>query len=614
MLPVTPYPGPAEIDAMAAPPPHALLRRRTAPGLFLSLIFLIAFLPALWNLGYWDLSETSAQWALRSLAVRQGRVWNPNLGEAVGPPDVGMQPPLHAWVSALVFELTGPNELGAVLPSYLFGAGMVVMVYLLGELFLGPSVGLLASVLVGLNHKFLATMQKGDPTTMLLFWIVATLYFYGRHLKAEPDRFSLWVIPGGVCLAGALMTVGLVGLIVPVVLLLHTTYQALAVDRPLRSALRRLLVFWNFAPTMGLLSIGLIGAGLALPWHLGMHELYGHEFWRRLAWPIGRWARSAHVPGLYGLVGRLVPVYPAILAVGVYGWCRAIRRSLQAEEASELPLWPSSCAAFWLALGLLSLSVWPAQHDLLVLMLGVPLSLLAGEALVALNARRISLRTLLVLMVLTIACVVWWQTHAFQTACAAMVASLREWHVPSLHQAIVFHLFVDVVAGLSLSAWMLYRWALTRDRRQLMLLGVFFALVVVVTGAKGLREVSQVRRRGRDWKLIRRKLQAQYGHTAAPTIQSLGSGRPSAQMFFAVRAALGWCPVMHCRTVGELREALSRPGAHTVVVAGRLPSLPPEVLIPLGQRPHVLVPLYGGNSAALYGSPPPAVRAPPDQK
>jgi len=347
-----------------------------------------------------------------------------------------------------------------------------------------------------------------------------------------------------------------------------------------------------------------IGVGLALPWHLAMHELYGQEFWSRLAFPVGRLAAARSSVGVYAMAIRLIPLYPAILAIGIYGWFRAVRRALQAEESAETPLWPSSWVAFWLALGLLLPSVWPGQGSCLVLLLAAPLCLLSADGLVALNARRISLRALLVLMVLTLSCILWWQTRAFQVACHQVVASVQQWHQPPLAQAIRFHLFVDVVAGLALLAWMLYRWALARDGRQLAILGVFLAMVVGVTGAKGLWEISQVARRARDWKLLRRELAARYANVKGLRITTFGSMHPTGQMLFAVRAALGWRDVQHCRTLNELKQTLSGPGSHAVVVTGRVPRLPHEVLMPMGQRRDVLARLYGGAAAALYGSQP----------
>ena len=102
-----------------------------------------------------------------------------------------MQPPLYAWLEALGLALGRDRDpLATVLPSYVAGALVVVLVYLHGRLWQARGSGLIAAVLTGFNRNLLVQMQQATPTTLGLAGTLAALLCYGEHLRrgADPSR------------------------------------------------------------------------------------------------------------------------------------------------------------------------------------------------------------------------------------------------------------------------------------------------------------------------------------------------------------------------------------------------------------------------------------------
>ena len=112
---------------------------------------------------------------------------------------VAFQPPLYAWLEALGLWLsTDHDPLASVLPSYVAGALVVVLVYLHGRLWRGAGLGLTAAVLVGFNQNLLLRMQEATPNTLVVCGILAALLGYGWHerMAAESARPWSWAGPG----------------------------------------------------------------------------------------------------------------------------------------------------------------------------------------------------------------------------------------------------------------------------------------------------------------------------------------------------------------------------------------------------------------------------------
>src|SRR5581483_10942707 len=104
-----------------------------------------------------------------------------------------LQPPLYAWLEAAGLALGRDRDpLATVLPSYVAGALVVVLVYLHGRLWHGPGLGLIAAVLTGFNRNLLIQMQQASPTTLGLAGTLSALLCYGEHLRCGADPSRVW--------------------------------------------------------------------------------------------------------------------------------------------------------------------------------------------------------------------------------------------------------------------------------------------------------------------------------------------------------------------------------------------------------------------------------------
>ena len=219
----------ASSGEMMGPLARPLIRPAPRSAMVFPLVVLVAVLPGMVALNSWDLTPPGPLWGLRGLAVLDGLVLDqmPAAAEIKPVPEsaafkaVAFQPPLYAWLEALGLWLsTDHDPLASVLPSYVAGALVVVLVYLHGRLWRGAGLGLTAAVLVGFNQNLLLRMQEATPTTLVVCGMLAALLGYGWHerMAAESARPwswagpAFWAVAGGVALGLALLSLGGSGL------------------------------------------------------------------------------------------------------------------------------------------------------------------------------------------------------------------------------------------------------------------------------------------------------------------------------------------------------------------------------------------------------------------
>ena len=478
--------------------------------MFFPLVVLVAILPGLYALNWWDLTPPGPWWGIRALAVLEGNVADQASAasgmasaEARAYLGVAYQPPLYAWLAALGFVLTPDRAPWAsVLPSYVAGAVVVILVYLHGRLWRGPGVGLMAAVLTGCNRNLLLQMQQASPTTLGLAAAVASLYAYARHLRGGPGSSggwpwgggTPWLVVGGLTLGLGLMAESGFALVVLPVAMLHQAYLVADVptsDRPVR---RRLRLGWRDNPSVvaGVLVVA-IGLAVAGPWYA------------RTIWAHGRPAVDALLappgpigPGFPGLLSRLVDLAPAILPLGLYAAVRAIRRALVAEVNDDATtggvLW-----VLWLSVAALAPSAWPtgprASFDLFLLL---PLNLLAAQAMADLAYRAIPIRVLNLLAPATAVCVAWWLSTNLRTAVGELFRGRA-----SSATGLGLHLALDLLIGAVLFTRWLERWARRRDDRQRQVLAGFLFAVLATTVAGGLTGLASRDPQTRDYLALR---------------------------------------------------------------------------------------------------------------
>jgi hypothetical protein len=561
--------------------------------MFFPLVVLVAVLPGLFALNSWDLTPPGPLWGLRALAVLDGLALDQvpaaaeigPAGESAAFRAVALQPPLYAWLAALGMRLSADRDpLASVLPSYVAGVAVVILVYLHGRLWRGGGMGLSAAILIGFNPTLLLTMQEATPTTLALAGVIASLYCYGWHQRTSADSARpwpwagpvFWALVGGLSLGLSLLALGGFGLIVIPVVMLHQLYLRAGASSPASPRPRGKpwwLAWWDSAGMIdGLLALA-VALLVALPWHVRMVQLYG---WEAIAGLEPRsWGTGGAGPGL---LGRLIELAPVTLPLGLFGAARAFRLALidenDAPEAVGGTLW-----LVWLAAAALVPAFWPgrpaAATDLFLL---VPISLLAASAVGDLVNRKVPIRRLILLAPATAMSVAWWASEDLQGAVDDLVHGRAD-----AATALGLHVALDLILA---SFWLtrrLDRWARHRDDRQRQVLAAFLLTVLAITVVTGVREVvfrhgethdlltlrTMILRRHRDRPF---DLLAVVGPDAIPGASSPGAAPPPRRpdetytggwLRFILRTAL---PHLHQRDLRSVDELLALPEGHRLVV------------------------------------------------
>ncbi len=507
--------------------------------MFFPVVVLVAILPGLYALRNWDLTPPGPWWGLRGLAVLEGNFLDQTslAGLPKGPEArtyqlVALQPPLYAWLEALFLRISPDRTpVATVLPSYAAGALVVILIYLLGKLWRGPGVGLVAAVITAFNRALLVQMQQATPTTCGLAGALAAVLSYGYYLESREGRRIGWIVLGGLSLGLSLLSVGAFGLLVLPVILLHRAFLSPSVPE-IRSRHR-----WRDAvPVLAGASALAIGLILAAPWHAMMIERHGRMFLAALMAPPQ--ADGADLT----LLARLIDLAPATLPLALFAAARSARRLLTAEGEDRQMVGGALCMA-WLAVAAVAPSALSrGPRPALNLFLLMPLNLMAASAIVDLSGRRIAARTLCWLAPASAVTVAWWTSAHVREAVADLIARRS----PDAASVLGMHLALDLVLVMAVAVRGLDRWARRRDDRRLTVLGVYLGAVLAITMASGLREVRFRHRETADLlalrdAILRREAARPFSVMAVvgpAVLPGDGGVRPGGRLRFLLRATL----------------------------------------------------------------------------
>ena len=565
------------------PSGRPLLRPAPRAGTFFPLVVLAAVLPGLYALNWWNLTPPGPWWGLRGLAVLQGQVVDqvpaartlrPAM-EARAFRSVALQPPLYAWLEAAGLALGSDHHPSAtVLPSYVAGALIVLLMYRQGRLWRGPGVGLVAAILTAFNPHLLTQMKEASPATLALAATLAAMDCYGRHFRigAGTSRFDLrgggaiWVILGGLAIGLSLLSMGGVGLFCIPVIVLHQAY--LRSEMPTLERQSRPWYGWWNNPSLTAGAIALaIGLLIAGPWYARMFADHGREFlWSLLnpPDPLG-WERPT-------LLARLNDLAPATLPLALFAVGRSIKAALVSDRDDRATIggvfW-----VFWLAVAAIAPALWVGgPQTAMSLFLLVPLNLLAAQAMSDLAGRRASVRWLSWLAPATAISVTWWLSGELQAA----VVGLTRGHLGP-RSALGLHLAVDLLIAVIWLARGLDRWARRRDNRQRRVLASFLLIVTLTSLADGLREVTFRHLETRE--LMNLRAAVLIRHRARPfrSIAVVGPDldhpliegpTPGGRLRFILRSSLPDVPEVDLTTTDQLLGSPSPDGPRLVVLVG----------------------------------------------
>lgn len=293
------------------------------------------------------------------------------------------KPPLTLWLIALSFKFFGISEAALRLWHILLALGTVASTYFLARIVLPPRKAFLSALILLASIQFFYQSLVPQQDVPLTLFVTLTFYWY---LRWEKEGGLLAVILSGISAALAVLSKGLIGLAIPLVILgLH-----LLLDRPTfpRKALVGttigFLAFfatsapwfilgavregWPFVDTFflgGTLGVGrffrpVLSASIKTPWWIGLFAyipllLAGVLPWTGWLWPAlkegwearrrgpeGLWFCMLWVVGTLGflslspgdkVIRYLLPIFPplAVLLSHVVGDARWDRQSTWAS-------------------------------------------------------------------------------------------------------------------------------------------------------------------------------------------------------------------------------------------------------------------------------------------
>jgi 4-amino-4-deoxy-L-arabinose transferase-like glycosyltransferase len=248
------------------------------PGGRLLLVLAFGALLYLPGLGHEILRHPlEAKYALAAREMVQGGPWLVAhlFGEIY--PD---KPPLYFWATAGIAEMRGGHldEVTARLPAVIGGLASLAFTLLLGESLFGVRAGVVSAAVLATSGLFFWYARQGHPDQFLIAGVALACLGLWRSFAAAGSRRAAWIALAYAAMALAVMSKGLLGLVLP--LLAGALY--LAVTGPLRATPRR-LGLWPGLPIFLAIVLAWYGPAVA---HYGigyLRETIVHQQMERYA-------------------------------------------------------------------------------------------------------------------------------------------------------------------------------------------------------------------------------------------------------------------------------------------------------------------------------------------
>jgi 4-amino-4-deoxy-L-arabinose transferase-like glycosyltransferase len=225
------------------------------------------------------------------------------------------KPPLHLWMTSLAYGAFGIGEWQARLWVGLCGAAGLAMVGLAAQRWYGARAGLLAALalLAAPTWNISGHFNSLDMGVAAALTAVLGAVLMARHPQATPAAQRGWMLAGWAAMAVAVLTKGLIGIVLPALALM--TYSAIARDGAL----------WLRLQWLSGLSVFLL---IAAPWFVLVTArnpefaqfFFIHEHWERYTSSVHQRSAPAwyFVPQLLGgffpWLGLLKPGAGAVFA------------------------------------------------------------------------------------------------------------------------------------------------------------------------------------------------------------------------------------------------------------------------------------------------------------
>lgn len=274
-----------ELLRIAATPRTRLFPILLRASAFAPMILVCCVLPALQLLAQHTLDEQASLWGLRSLAAANATTWaelrEPGLNEHGQP--LLFQPPLPAWLNAIVFRILGPSyRLSSALVSITAIAIAIALTTRLAWRIGGASIALIAALMACSHPLVLESAVVPGSNSVGLCLMLLSVYAFQRHLEGTAANQSFNLVISSIAWGLSLLTVGSLSLILPLLYAWHALNQRTGLGPAITGHPFRIRFVQGLPvlkSTLRLMAIGLLIGG---SWEIVMGVKYGRAFW--LAW------------------------------------------------------------------------------------------------------------------------------------------------------------------------------------------------------------------------------------------------------------------------------------------------------------------------------------------
>ena len=138
------------------------------------------------------------------------------------------KPPLHYWVTSTAFSLFGPREWTARLWSALSGVLGVILAWYGGQRLFGAAAGVYAAVVLcsSLMYVVVGHLNTLDMGLTLFLFAALCAFLLAQRDQATARENAVWMHTAWAAMAGAVLSKGLVGMVIPgATLVLYTLIQ-----------------------------------------------------------------------------------------------------------------------------------------------------------------------------------------------------------------------------------------------------------------------------------------------------------------------------------------------------------------------------------------------------
>ena len=268
------------------------------------------------------------------------------------------KPILYFWVALFAAHLWGGvNEWVVRLPAALGGTGFVLATYFIGREFFSARIGALAALVLATSFRVIWEARWAHVDTLFGFFFALTIFFGARCLFRRNARHETALVY--VCMALATLTKGLIGVVLPALLLLAfvSARRDWSLLRSLKLPLGIPIFVLVAAPWFYLVSRASGGTWLA-------DFLYVHHFQRYTA---GAGHRQPFFYYLTTLPADFLPWTAFLIPAALQPRCRQQWR----EPGTQFFL-------LWFAVVFLFFSLSETKRDLYLLPLFPPLALMVA--------------------------------------------------------------------------------------------------------------------------------------------------------------------------------------------------------------------------------------------